>query len=226
MIKSVTLYEKKTFALQAIPKGDALEDADLVLVAKMWTPSTWELSDPKEIIISKTAQFHEFGDKLSEEFGIPVENIAATRISYYWNFTRGELMKEHWQKLSGNNYHLSGNPWYISTDGTFFVIKDTTEKVREMTAEEKEKYKAKTHTSSSTTTTTWTSGTSWSRAPERQMKIHVKKKEEEKKEEDTEETEAGDDAPVPAEGETGASPEDSKTTEEATETSETENSSS
>ena len=167
MIKSVTLYEKKTFALQAIPEGVTLEDTDLVLVAKMWSPSTWELSDPKEIVINKSSKFHEFGDKLSQEFGIPVENISATRISYYWNFTRGELLKEHWQKMSGNNYYLSGNPWYISTDGTFVVIKDATETVREMTAEEKEKYKSKSHTSSSTTNSWSGSGTSWSRAPER-----------------------------------------------------------
>ena len=68
----------------------------------MWTPSTWELSDPKEIVINKNAEFDEFGQKLSEAFGIPAENISATRISYYWNFTRKELLKEHWQKLSGS----------------------------------------------------------------------------------------------------------------------------
>jgi hypothetical protein len=60
----------------------------LITLVKVWNPATWELSDPKEVYITKSSTFEEFGDKIAEAFNIPAELINIARINYYWNFTR------------------------------------------------------------------------------------------------------------------------------------------
>lgn len=50
--------------------------------------------------------------------------------------------------MDNNPFLLSGNPWYLSLDGVLFIVKDASETLREMTADEKTKYASKGATSS------------------------------------------------------------------------------
>jgi len=76
---------------------------------------------------------------------------------------------------------LSSQPWYLSTDGMLFIVKDSTEEVRDMTAEEKRKFASKSN---------YGYYSSWKYEPqkEKSVKITVKKKknnDETSKEEET-----------------------------------------
>jgi hypothetical protein len=44
----------------------------MIVVIKKWDPETWQVSEPKELVIKRNFNLHEFGTKISEEFGIPV----------------------------------------------------------------------------------------------------------------------------------------------------------
>lgn len=64
-----------------------------------------------------------------------------TKINSAWNFHRVQLPYENWTKLAENeSLFLQASPYYVSTDGIFFIIRDSTNEEREMTKEEKEFY--------------------------------------------------------------------------------------
>ena len=91
---------------------------------------------------------------------------------------RGELETEKFTKANNNFHYLSGQPWYLTSDGSLFIIRDKDEEIRPMTKEEKKKYGTRT-----------TGGWKYESPKEKSLKIRVKKKqvEEEKEEEKVEE---------------------------------------
>ena len=79
--------------------------------------------------------------KISEVSEIPIEKLRMFKIQTASTFLRGDLQKEtFWHAPSGNSFQISGNPFFISTDGSLIIVKDDTEAVREMTEEEKTLY--------------------------------------------------------------------------------------
>lgn len=190
ILKSQTIYEKKQYALQIVEGEEDLKSSDMITLVKVWNPSTWELSAPKEVKIPKNSNLHTFGEKISQQLDIPIESLSVCRISYNWNFVRGDLPRESWYKMKDNRFQISGNPWFINLDGTLFVCKNTENKQREMTEDEKKKYSTKTTTYSSVSYGSSYSST-WSRPQEKGIKITVKKGR--KGEADDEGDQAGDD---------------------------------
>mmetsp|Transcript_7591 Transcript_7591/g.11171 ORF Transcript_7591/g.11171 Transcript_7591/m.11171 type:complete len:194 (+) Transcript_7591:2557-3138(+) len=174
MIRQYHMFDKKNIGVQLLEEPDKkLEYSEIIVIVRKWSPSTWELTSPKEIIINKHWRLHEFGENLSKIFEIPHENLGVHRVSYSYNFMRGELKSEKFIKTQGNYHYLSSQPWYLSVDGMLFIIKDNTEELREMTSEEKKKYSAKSfYGFSSVTNFSYESR-------EKSMKITVKKKKKE-----------------------------------------------
>lgn len=146
----------------------------MVCLVKVWNPATWELSPPHEIKITKNSNLHKFGEQVSTQLEIPLESLSVCRISYNWNFVRGDLPRESWYKMKDNRFLLSGNPWFINLDGTLFIAKNTENKQREMTEEERKKYTTKQTTYSSVSYGSGMSG-GWTRPAEKGIKITVKK---------------------------------------------------
>jgi len=50
------------------------------------------------------------------------------------------LPYEQWTPLHNNSSFLSSAPYYASTDGLFFVIRNTANEERDLTPEEREQY--------------------------------------------------------------------------------------
>lgn len=53
-----------------------------------------------------------------------------------------QLPHETWHSLEGNDGYLGAAPFFLTTDGTMFVIRDVETKERNLTEEEKKQYAA------------------------------------------------------------------------------------
>lgn len=72
-LKNYSLFEQKKLAIQVLQEDEPeLDPSSMIVVIKKWDPETWQVSEPKELVIKRTFNLHEFGTKISEEFGIPV----------------------------------------------------------------------------------------------------------------------------------------------------------
>ena len=110
---------------------------------KVWDPSDWTMSELVEIYVPKCATLNSFGLILHSNFPhIDLANIECTKISSSWNFSRVQLPFENWTSLVGNQEFVASAPYYVSTDGIFFVIRDKTKDGREMTPDEKAIYRS------------------------------------------------------------------------------------
>lgn len=71
------MYDRKNLCIEILDTPDEPEitSSDMIILAKRWWPSTWEISECKEIIIKKYASISEFGKQISKFFDIPVNSI-------------------------------------------------------------------------------------------------------------------------------------------------------
>ena len=53
-----------------------------------------------------------------------------------------QLPYENWTKLYNNEDFFASAPYYASTDGLLFIVRDSSKTEREMTMEERELYKS------------------------------------------------------------------------------------
>jgi hypothetical protein len=94
--------------------------------------------------VNKSASLKEMASLISQRTDIAAENIMVTKISSPWNFHRVELPFTDWMHIGKDNEFstnvLQSAPFYISTDGILFVIKDSSIDGRDMTREEKDLY--------------------------------------------------------------------------------------
>ena len=99
----------------------------------MWDPETWELTPVREIHAQRFQSLDALADQLSSLYDIPKENLAATKIISVWNFFRVQLQYGKFEELSGRPSYLAEHPFYLSTDGLLFVIRDKSKSARELT---------------------------------------------------------------------------------------------
>lgn len=112
-------------------------------MVKVWDPSDWTMSELVEVYVPKTATLNDFGLLLNGKFGhIKLADLECTKINSSWNFSRVQLPFESWTKLEGSELFMGSAPYYVQTDGLFFVIRDSKKDVRDMTADEKELYRS------------------------------------------------------------------------------------
>ena len=101
------------------------------------------MSELIEVYVPKGATLNSFSLLLQNNFPyIDLANIECTKINSSWNFSRVQLPFENWIGLAGNEEFFASAPFYVSTDGIFFVIRDKTKDGREMTPDEKAIYRS------------------------------------------------------------------------------------
>ena len=72
-LRYYSIYDKKCLSLQVLEENE--EDLPLnsiIVNAKRWNPSKWEISEPQEFIIDKSLSMAKLGEIFSEYYGIPV----------------------------------------------------------------------------------------------------------------------------------------------------------
>jgi hypothetical protein len=73
---------------------------------------------------------------------IDVQNIWCTKINSPWNFHRVELPFVEWiQLVNAADNLMSSSPFYLSTDGILFVVRDGSQEIRDMVADEKDLFR-------------------------------------------------------------------------------------
>lgn len=96
---------------------------------------------PREIWISKKANLLQMAETISIEFGIPSDRILLTKINSPWSFHRVVLPFAEWVNISASSEsYVHSSPFYLSTDGILFILRDSANDLREMTADEKQIY--------------------------------------------------------------------------------------
>jgi ubiquitin C-terminal hydrolase len=68
------MYDRKGLCLEILDNVDIPEitSSDMIILAKRWWPSTWQISECKEIIVKKNSTIEELGKKISKLFDIKV----------------------------------------------------------------------------------------------------------------------------------------------------------
>ena len=189
LFRAYALFEKKNVSVQLLDQEEPeLKSTEIILVVKQWFPSSWEISAPHEIVVSKQLTIHEFGEKLSGIFSVPLEYLEIAKVTYSWNFARSDLEKEKFYKAEDNKNNLGNSPWYVTLDGVLFFVKDTREAMRDLTEEERSKW-GKASQVSYNFSPSWSYSPTWKYEPpkEESVKITVKKKQQDKPEEVEEE---------------------------------------
>ena len=118
------------------------KDAQLVMV-KQFKPDTWELDMPRELWIDKMATVGDFASLLSKSYDIPIDQVMVTKVNSPWSFHRVLLPFSEWVLLSdpkSSTSYLHSAPFYLSTDGILFIVRDGTQDIRDMTQQEKDMY--------------------------------------------------------------------------------------
>ena len=117
--KCLNYFEEQKIIEIAVEEFKEHKGHDLICVFRKWSPSTWELSDPSQILINKFCVLPEIAFILEENYGIPASNIEICRIVYIDNFVRGDLQKMNWVRLDSG--FLSTKPFFVTNDGACFV---------------------------------------------------------------------------------------------------------
>ena len=188
LLKNYTLYEKKQLCIQEFPEPvSELDNSDIAIVVRRWSPSTWELTAPVEISLTRYATFHQMGEAICAKLGVGLENLRAARIANTWNFSRVDLPTEQWFPLHASSFRISSQPWYLTFDGNLIVVKDSEEPMKELTEEDRAKFTSRVTYSSTNckcysdvSTSTW----KYEKHKEEAVKITVKKRTEEVKTEE------------------------------------------
>jgi hypothetical protein len=100
---------------------------------------------PIEIWVDKNATLKSFAEAISNIMpNLEGQNISATKINSPWNFHRVQLPFVEWVPLMKEDIcsnQLMQNPFYVSTDGILFIVKDDSKLSRPMTQDEREMYR-------------------------------------------------------------------------------------
>ena len=68
------MYDRKNLCIEVLDKKDEpnITSSDMIILAKRWWPSTWQISECKEFTVKKYSNIDELGNKLAKEFDINV----------------------------------------------------------------------------------------------------------------------------------------------------------
>jgi hypothetical protein len=142
------MHDDKEVAVQIIPDPSladtATQEESHFVMVKLWHPDTWLLDAPFELWISKMASLSDFAAALAAKLSIPPEHIHSAKINSPWNFHRVELPFISWVNLTSEQQatnSIAQDPFYLSTDGILFIVKDARIESRDMTLDEKLLYK-------------------------------------------------------------------------------------
>ncbi|CAG9310433.1 unnamed protein product [Blepharisma stoltei] len=160
--------EKITLAIEILTQPEILQNEHMIVMTRIWSPSTWELSLPIELVISRKSRIDELGKQIANTYGLSEKYLQVCLVPYVYAFARVDLINERWIDMDGNTAPISGSPFFINKDGSLLIARNSLEEMREMTQDEKYRFSYKNYGIKSTRTTV---------APykEKAVKITVKK---------------------------------------------------
>jgi len=134
-MESYSLWDEKAYLLQDDPLD--LKEFDIHIVVKRFFPAKWDLSPSKFIKVQKTTLMSELGRLIEESFDIPFDNQEVCSSEEAFKFSRYDLTRATWHRLSQQHSSIYAGPLLISKDFTIVIVKDSTEAERPLTVEER-----------------------------------------------------------------------------------------
>eukprot|EP01016_Furgasonia_blochmanni_P000858 TRINITY_DN10277_c0_g1_i3.p1 TRINITY_DN10277_c0_g1~~TRINITY_DN10277_c0_g1_i3.p1 ORF type:complete len:605 (+),score=136.12 TRINITY_DN10277_c0_g1_i3:113-1816(+) len=136
-LKTQNLYEKRQISLQVLEKEESLDEREHVILFKEWDPTTFDLSDWFEITVDRTLPLSTLAKKIAEQRPeLKVENMMLTRVNALFTFSRLNLLDQEWLPINDEGQQIANHPFYISSDGLLFIVKDITKPQKQLTEEE------------------------------------------------------------------------------------------
>ena len=159
--------DSKQLCVQSFPTPTPdLKPRDILVTFRHWQPTTWHLSPPIHLVVSKDWSLQQLGEQLVPHFSIPIEYLEATKIIYPLNFVRTELPVETWVTLNNKRDKVESGPLALPSDGYLVILKDKREAVKPLTDSEQKQLASVTRPQS----TAW----SYEKPKEKSMVITVK----------------------------------------------------
>ena len=139
VIEQYSMFEGKPIAIQVLDEPEDIDNDEIIIMIRSWSPETWKITPMKEIIVKRYSTMEDFSYILAKEFPeIERENLECCKINSY--FFRVQLPYEKWYCLANREDFLASNPFYLSIDGSLIFAKDKSLIERELTEEEKKEF--------------------------------------------------------------------------------------
>ena len=104
----------------AIEECEQTTAFEITCVFRKWCPSTWELSPPLQLNITRFSGLPELAYILGQFYDMPAHCIEVCRVVYLNNFIRGDLTSMDWVPMT-SRYLLADKPFFVNKDGATFV---------------------------------------------------------------------------------------------------------
>lgn len=118
-LQDLNSQKLKEIAIQILDQPDKIREKDDIIVsARLFHPSSWELDPVVEVIISSKSELKYLSKILSQKLSIQVILMQEDNLEFYKvsqsNFTRGELKTAKFENYFQSNDKLFSYPAYIS----------------------------------------------------------------------------------------------------------------
>eukprot|EP00026_Physarum_polycephalum_P000727 Phypoly_transcript_00728.p1 GENE.Phypoly_transcript_00728~~Phypoly_transcript_00728.p1 ORF type:complete len:1258 (+),score=338.52 Phypoly_transcript_00728:104-3877(+) len=177
-VKKATLYVySKRVAVQILSEPEPLEnqEKDITFFVQHFKPSTFELTRKEDFVISEEATLDELRERLGTKYGIDPKNVGVVRVDNYYNFYDDpdllDVPEMGWDKptIPYSVKNTVGDTMMMR-NGYLMLFRDNTEKLKELTKEEKDAIKKETNKRKAAQNQNTSSYSFWNRK-ERALKI-------------------------------------------------------
>jgi hypothetical protein len=94
-MKYYGLYDGKLIAYQILEEDEMFGVSDVALVVREWDPTTWTLSERKELTIKRSWRMHDLSYAICDlfpHFRSKISTLSAAKVTSLWSFKRGDLL--------------------------------------------------------------------------------------------------------------------------------------
>jgi len=131
--------DKKVAVQNAGQNVDNESVSSVIICVQRWHSSTWELGPQFEVTLNKQDSMAEFALMVAAASGIPVESLMAYR---HWSVVLdiSKMDTFDWKLLCHPNVQgdsISYYPWNLNISGELVFIRDSTEPIKALTAQER-----------------------------------------------------------------------------------------
>jgi ubiquitin C-terminal hydrolase len=178
-VKKATLYVySKRVVVQILNEPESLtnQEKELCFFVQHFHPSTFELGKKEDFVISEDATLDELRERLGAKYGIEPRNVGVVRVDNYYNFYDDpellDVPEMGWDRptIAYSIKNTVGDTMMMR-HGYLMLFRDNTEKLKELTKEEKDAIKKETNKRKSAQNQNTPSYSFWNRK-ERALKIH------------------------------------------------------
>jgi len=174
---TISVYSKRV-AVEVLDGPETVtNDKDLVIFVQQFFPSKFALSKKESFVVNEETSLDEFREMLGAKFGIETANIGVLRVDSYYSFYDDpdllDVPELQWDKptVTYSTKNTVGDT-LMMRNSTLVYVRDNTEKLKELTKEEKDAIKKEMSKRKASQTSTSSSYSFWNKK-EKALKIQT-----------------------------------------------------